>query len=168
MQVQVLLPAPYRVFITNLRVGNGYSIFCRFVLLYVWAGAFPLAVPEKACGRLPALFLAFSDRCANPAPLFRPPGALGGVACSFVMQVKRLEYTLPQHLFGFPHGNCACLRHSAAPNTPRICSVFVSAALGSSLCLRPHTHQFGHSLTLRICFTSRENSFSACRSMSAR
>ena len=26
VQVQVLLPAPYRVFITNLNVGNGHSI----------------------------------------------------------------------------------------------------------------------------------------------
>ena len=35
MQVQVLLPAPYRVFITNLRVGCGHSIsFCLHLCLF--------------------------------------------------------------------------------------------------------------------------------------
>ncbi len=33
VQVQVLSPAPYRVFITNLSVGNGHSIsFCLYFI----------------------------------------------------------------------------------------------------------------------------------------
>ena len=49
--VRVRSPAPYRVFLTNLRVGWGHSIsFCLFVSLwYIWAGIILLFFVMSPC-----------------------------------------------------------------------------------------------------------------------